>query len=507
MGYSIIDRSARLPRPPFEGFAPRSEAVALLLERVGVVVVAVALPEAGPVLAPSARSRAATWRSSRSTSRARSAAAASRARALSGSPSAWVASIAPSRSRNSTGTLEVKPASACAIAKRAARARAGELAQRRPGDALEGRVEPAPARDAVDVLRHLDPRQLAQLLPGQRQRRVDLAGDREVPAREVGRVLGDRAGVKHRPLLGQVLARRQPRRVVSRLPHLLLGLAPEHAPTLDRVSAQALQAAIRPRAYVGVTGTDAASYLQRMVSNDVEALGPGEACQALLLTAKARLIAPLTVLRRGADDFLLLTEPSLGERVAAELTRFRFAAKCAIEAEEHVSTIVLGGPPPDGSIPTPDYGVPAYELDRRRRARAEPLGEDELERLRILARTPAWGRELDDRVLPAEAGLEEHAISFTKGCYPGPGAGRPPALPRPSEPRPARARARGRRAAGLRRGAQPRRQGRSAGSRAPSPTATACSHSPSCAARSRTMLSSLTAPAAATQLHSPSPRP
>ncbi len=185
------------------------------------------------------------------------------------------------------------------------------------------------------------------------------------------------------------------------------------------MSTQALQAATRDRAYVGVTGRDAASYLQRMVSNDVEALAPGEACQALLLTAKARLIAPLTVLRRGADDFLLLTEPSLGERVAAELVRFRFAAKCAIEAEEHVSTIVLGGPPPDGSIPTPDYGVPAYELIDAADVPTEPLADVELERLRILARTPAWGRELDDRVLPAEAGLEEHAISFTKGCYPG----------------------------------------------------------------------------------------
>ena len=54
---------------------------------------------------------------------------------------------------------------------------------------------------------------------------------------------------------------------------------------------------------------------------------------------------------------------------------------------------------------------------------AEPatwtLGEDELERLRIRAGTPRWGRELDDRVLPAEAGLDERAVSFTKGCYPG----------------------------------------------------------------------------------------
>ena len=33
--------------------------------------------------------------------------------------------------------------------------------------------------------------------------------------------------------------------------------------------------------------------------------------------------------------------------------------------------------------------------------------------------TPRYGREIDDRVLPAEAGLEERAISFSKGCYPG----------------------------------------------------------------------------------------
>jgi len=156
-----------------------------------------------------------------------------------------------------------------------------------------------------------------------------------------------------------------------------------------------------------------------MVSNDVEALGPGEYCQALLLTAKARVIAPLTVLRRGHDDFLLLTEPSLGDRLAAELTRFRFAARCAIELEEHASMVVLGDDLQDGAVTTPDYGVPAYELIDSEDPAAEPIDPDELERLRILARTPAWGRELDDRVLPAEAGLEERAISFTKGCYPG----------------------------------------------------------------------------------------
>ena len=48
-----------------------------------------------------------------------------------------------------------------------------------------------------------------------------------------------------------------------------------------------------------------------------------------------------------------------------------------------------------------------------------PFYPDELELLRIRARTPRMGREIDDRVLPAEAGLTERAVSFTKGCYPG----------------------------------------------------------------------------------------
>ena len=47
------------------------------------------------------------------------------------------------------------------------------------------------------------------------------------------------------------------------------------------------------------------------------------------------------------------------------------------------------------------------------------IDEDELEVLRIRAGTPRFGREIDDRVLPAEAGLEERAIDFEKGCYPG----------------------------------------------------------------------------------------
>jgi folate-binding protein YgfZ len=167
-------------------------------------------------------------------------------------------------------------------------------------------------------------------------------------------------------------------------------------------STTSLPVARLPRAFLRVAGPDAADYLQRMVSNDVEALGEGGACDALLLTAKARVIAPLRIIRRGQDDFLLLTEPELGETVLAELVRMRFAAKVEIEPEAHESWLVLGG---------------EEVLDEQ--PAGEEVGEDELERWRIESGIPRWGREIDDRILPAEAGLDETHISFSKGCYPG----------------------------------------------------------------------------------------
>ena len=167
----------------------------------------------------------------------------------------------------------------------------------------------------------------------------------------------------------------------------------------------------RPRDFVRVAGPDAEDFLQRMVSNDVSA----DVCEALLLTPKARVIAPLVVVRGGPEDFLLLTEPGLGDVVRATLLRSRFAAKVEIELEEHRSVVVLGER--TGGVPNSDYGEPAVEvLDSELEPNVAPY---ELERLRVEAGIPAWGKEIDDRVLPAEAGLTERAVSFTKGCYPG----------------------------------------------------------------------------------------
>jgi folate-binding Fe-S cluster repair protein YgfZ len=122
-----------------------------------------------------------------------------------------------------------------------------------------------------------------------------------------------------------------------------------------------------------------------MVSNDVEALADGEACDALLLTAKARIVAPLRVLRRAADDFLLLTEPELGETVRMHLLRTRFAANAEIEREEHESWFVLGS---------------QEVIDER--PPGEELTEDQFERWRI------------------ESGIPRAVSSTTECCRPKP---------------------------------------------------------------------------------------
>ena len=146
---------------------------------------------------------------------------------------------------------------------------------------------------------------------------------------------------------------------------------------------------------------------------------PASSCQALLLTAKARVIAPLVVWRRGRRR---LPAP---HRARARRGRARAPDAHALRGEvrdrrprstrRRSSSAAL--PVGTGGSRTP---TTAGRRSRCSTQEIEPTLDDaELERLRIEAGTPRFGRELDDRVLPAETGLVERAVSFTKGCYPG----------------------------------------------------------------------------------------
>jgi aminomethyltransferase len=172
-------------------------------------------------------------------------------------------------------------------------------------------------------------------------------------------------------------------------------------------------AAVLERGFVRASGPDAVAYVQSMVTNDVEAIAPGDGIYALLLTPKARVIADLEVFRTG-DDLVLACPPQAADDVLGTLLRARFRKKVALEPAEYA--LVWGDA--DGALAelaTP-VGVERLLATAPANGAASP---DAWELARIEAGVPRFGHEFDSDSMPAEAGLEERAISFTKGCYPG----------------------------------------------------------------------------------------
>jgi folate-binding protein YgfZ len=192
-----------------------------------------------------------------------------------------------------------------------------------------------------------------------------------------------------------------------------------------------------------LTGSEAAEYLQGQVTNDVESLAPGQGCYAALLTHKGKVVADMRILR-GPDSLLIDTEPqalaalarnvdmySIGRDVQlsdvtderAILSLVGPAARAALEVE----------PPPDehawvegehGIYVTTDLGVdviaPAADADAVRAALGvEPVSVEAAECVRIESGRPRHGIDFDTETIPQEAGLNERAVSFTKGCYVG----------------------------------------------------------------------------------------
>ena len=161
------------------------------------------------------------------------------------------------------------------------------------------------------------------------------------------------------------------------------------------------------------SGPDAVTYVQSMVTNDVEAIEPGGGTYALLLTPKARVIADLEVFRTGAD-LVLACPPETLDDVLGTLLRARFRKKVALEPAGYA--LVWGDA--DGALA--ELSTP---IGVERLLAAAPNGgtapDATWELARIEAGMPRFGHEFTPESMPAEAGLEDRAISFTKGCYPG----------------------------------------------------------------------------------------
>lgn len=171
-------------------------------------------------------------------------------------------------------------------------------------------------------------------------------------------------------------------------------------------------AVVLDRSCIRATGPDAAAYLQSMVSNDIELAVPGGGVYALLLTPKARVIADLEIFNTG-DELVLAAPSGRRDEALATLTRSRFRRKVDLEPSGHV---VVWGEAAGALAALPTPAGPHVLL-------AEPPpgsgNEADWEVARVEAGIPAFGSEFDGDSMPAEAGLDERAVSFTKGCYPG----------------------------------------------------------------------------------------
>jgi tRNA-modifying protein YgfZ len=165
------------------------------------------------------------------------------------------------------------------------------------------------------------------------------------------------------------------------------------------------------RALVRMSGPDAVAHLQSMVSNDVEAIPSGGGAYALLLTPKARVISDLEVFNTPAG-LVLACPPETRDDVVDVLVRARFRKK--VELEPAGGAVVWGEA--DGALATMETPIGPYRLVEQ--APAEN-GAGDWEVARIEAGIPRFGREFGPDTMPAEAGLIERAVSFTKGCYPG----------------------------------------------------------------------------------------
>ena len=173
-------------------------------------------------------------------------------------------------------------------------------------------------------------------------------------------------------------------------------------------------------------GGDSLQFLNGLLSQDLEAIAPGEVRRSLLLSPRGKLDHLLWVLR-DSEDMGLVTDAGRGAELAATLGRYRIRVDVTIEVESGPIWLIVGGEggPGPGAWRRHGSGLEAdlswsgvsRLLVVGPRPELESGSEGQYEALRIAAGEPRWGVDVDERTIPQETGLEEVAVSFTKGCY------------------------------------------------------------------------------------------
>jgi folate-binding protein YgfZ len=173
-----------------------------------------------------------------------------------------------------------------------------------------------------------------------------------------------------------------------------------------------------PRDVVRVVGTDAASFLQGQLSQDVAALGEGGSAWSFLLQPTGKVAALVRVVRLADNEFVLDTDAGWGEAVIDRLNRFKLRVRVEIEALPW-RCLAVRGVSVEGAVPAFGEGADLLGEDPAVPEGARLGDLADYERLRIVHTWPAMGSELTERTIPAETGIVDRTVSFTKGCYTG----------------------------------------------------------------------------------------
>jgi tRNA-modifying protein YgfZ len=186
-----------------------------------------------------------------------------------------------------------------------------------------------------------------------------------------------------------------------------------------------------PRDVVRVAGLDAASYLQGQLSQDVAGLTVGDSAWSFVLQPQGKVDAWFRVTRTAEDTFVLDVDGGWGDVIVRRLERFKLRVKVTIEAVAWQCVVVRGVLPDLATLRATGAEL-LVPLDWRDEVGVDLLGSavaipegvperdvTSYDSWRVNVGMPQMGAELDERTIPAEAGIVDRSVSFTKGCYTG----------------------------------------------------------------------------------------
>jgi len=175
-------------------------------------------------------------------------------------------------------------------------------------------------------------------------------------------------------------------------------------------------------------GPDALAFLQGQLSQDLDALAPGEASWSLVLHPQGKISAWFRITRVTNDRFVMDLDAGWADEVLTRLNRFKLRTDIDISLAPWSSVTIVGPGADDLVVDGVEHdmitswaGVPVRDIfgSSLGDVAGDELTSDEFQALRIEAGVPKMGVELNESTIPAAAGIVEQSVSFTKGCYTG----------------------------------------------------------------------------------------